>query len=79
MDLLLLDVGLPDGSGLDLLAELRADDRHPALPVIILTGAGYDDVLVRAVDLGASCVTKPFSPTKLRHMVEDLIGTAESS
>src|SRR5919112_4048468 len=47
-DLLLLDLALPDASGLDVLREVReadgADARFdPRLPVIVLTGSGADD------------------------------------
>jgi diguanylate cyclase (GGDEF)-like protein len=61
-DLLLLDVTLPDGSGLDLAASVRRMGAHAALPIIFLTGrdsmssrldgirAGGDDYLVKPVD-----------------------------
>jgi diguanylate cyclase (GGDEF)-like protein len=61
-DLLLLDVTLPDGNGIDLAAALRRAGAHTALPIILLTGrgsvssrvdgirAGADDYLVKPVD-----------------------------
>ncbi len=73
IDVLLLDVSLPDGSGLDYLAELRTSEETRELPVIVLTGAGYDNVLQQADALKALVVTKPFSPTKLRRMVADIV------
>ena len=61
-DLLLLDVNLPDGSGLDLLREIRAAGR--ALPVILLTANGME------TRIGADdYVTKPFSLAVLRARV----------
>jgi DNA-binding NarL/FixJ family response regulator len=52
-----LDVHLPDGSGLELLAALRAaGDR---LPVLIATGVFHHDVARRAASLDAACVFKP--------------------
>jgi DNA-binding response OmpR family regulator len=75
--MLLLDVRLPDGSGLDLLEELRQDPRFKDLPIIILTGIGEDNVVQRAESGGARCITKPFSPTKLGRMVADILGLPE--
>jgi diguanylate cyclase (GGDEF)-like protein len=61
-DLLLLDVALPEGSGLALAASVRRMEAHAALPIVFLTGrgsmqsrldgirAGGDDYLVKPVD-----------------------------
>lgn len=61
-DLLLLDVTLPEGNGLDLAASVRRMSAHAALPIVFLTGrdsmqsrldgirAGGDDYLVKPVD-----------------------------
>jgi DNA-binding response OmpR family regulator len=72
-DLVFLDIGLPDGSGLDFVDELAAADAAKDAPIVILTGAGYDDVLRRAMEAGARCVTKPFSPSKLRRLVGEIL------
>lgn len=50
-DALLLDLNLPDGSGLELLAELRR--QGSPLPVIVLTSAGDQDVVAAAMRAGA--------------------------
>jgi DNA-binding response OmpR family regulator len=71
-DLLLLDLALPDASGLDVLREIRgregSDARFdPELPVIVLTGMGADAERVRGLDLGADdYVVKPFHYPELR-------------
>src|ERR1044071_843462 len=57
-DLLLLDLALPDASGLDVLREIReadgADARFdPKLPVLVLTGRGADAERVRGLEFGA--------------------------
>src|SRR5262245_51964606 len=65
LDAMLLDLHLPDGSGLDLLAELRADAATQDLPVLVVTAEGEDHVLREVTALGALLLTKPFSPTKL--------------
>ena len=58
-DVVLLDLGLPDGSGEEFLGVLRR--KLPHLPVIILTARGQVEEKVRGLDLGANdYVTKPF-------------------
>ncbi|SEK44071.1 PAS domain S-box-containing protein/diguanylate cyclase (GGDEF) domain-containing protein [Atopomonas hussainii] len=51
-DLLLLDIHLPDGSGLDLLLELRA--QHFTQAIVMLTGHGDEESAVRALKAGAN-------------------------
>jgi two-component system, OmpR family, catabolic regulation response regulator CreB len=74
VDALLLDLHLPDGSGLDLLRELRAAPATRGLPVIVLTAEGEDRVLDEAEELAAAVLTKPFSPTKLIARIGALLG-----
>lgn len=64
-DAILLDLHLPDGSGVDFLRELRADTATRHLPVLILTGDDGDRLARDAKKLGAGLLTKPFSPSKL--------------
>jgi two-component system response regulator MprA len=57
-DLVIVDVGLPDGDGFDLLARIRAESD---VPVIMLTARGDVEDRVRGLDLGADdYVAKPF-------------------
>lgn len=66
--LVLLDINLPDGSGLDLLAELKATS--PELPVILLTANDTDMDIVEGLERGADdYITKPFSLSVLRARV----------
>lgn len=62
--LVLLDVGLPDGSGLDACREIRR--RHPALPVVFLSARGSETDKVVGLEIGGDdYVVKPFSPREL--------------
>ncbi len=66
LDLILLDIMLPNGSGLDLLAELRTLPHRRATPVFMLTAKGQIADRERAAALGATdFLTKPFSPKML--------------
>ena len=62
-DLVVLDLGLPDGDGADLLTALR---RVTSVPVIVLSGREDDDEKVALLDAGADdFITKPCSAAEL--------------
>lgn len=64
VDLVLLDVGLPDVDGFSLLAEIRRERRD--VPIIMLTARGEVEDRVRGLDLGANdYLPKPFAFTEL--------------
>jgi DNA-binding response OmpR family regulator len=76
--LVLLDLMMPQLSGLDVLERIRADERLKSLPCIILTAAGQEQQHRRALELGASeFMTKPFSPKKLYARAAELAGVAD--
>ena len=64
--LILLDLMLPDGSGLDLCRELKSDPKKNLIPIIILTAKDDEVDKVVGFELGADdYVTKPFSVREL--------------
>ena len=68
VSLVLLDINLPDGSGLDFLKELKVAD--PVRPVILLTANDTDMDIVAGLEQGADdYITKPFSLSVLRARV----------
>jgi len=73
-DLLLLDVRLPDGTGLDILKFMRESGN--TTPVIMLTGTTGLDIAVESVRLGArDYVTKPAKISYLLHSIRELLAT----
>ena len=77
--LAILDVGLPDGSGLDLCRDLRQGDNR-ALPIVMLTARGEELDRVLGLELGADdYITKPFSPRELCARVRSLLRRAALS
>jgi two-component system phosphate regulon response regulator PhoB len=73
-DLVLLDLNLPDGNGLDLLRDIRKD-LGAGVPVLVLSGLRQEEVVVRGLELGADdFVTKPFSPPELLARVSRCLG-----
>ncbi len=73
--LVLLDLMMPQLSGLEVLARMRGDPRWSSIPCVILTAAGQDQRYDEAMRLGASdFITKPFSPKRLFARVMELTG-----
>jgi two-component system phosphate regulon response regulator PhoB len=65
-DLVILDWMLPDRPGIDLLRDLRGEERTRSLPIILLTAKGAESDRVAGLDAGADdYVVKPFSPREL--------------
>ena len=68
--LILLDLYLPDMSGFDLLAAVKADPRLRRIPVVVMTSSHTETDVVRSYDLQASgYVTKPFDPADFARAV----------
>jgi two-component system KDP operon response regulator KdpE len=62
-DLVILDLGLPDGDGIDLIADLR---KWSSVPVIVLSARVSEEEKIRALDAGADdYLTKPFGVGEL--------------
>ena len=77
-DALLLDLGLPDGDGLDLLREVRK--HHTNLPVLILTARDELDDRVRGLDAGADdYLVKPFALAELTARLRALLRRAATT
>ncbi len=70
-DLILLDISLPDESGLDLCVRLQADSKTRDIPIIFITGAEQISQKVTAFSIGAEdYITKPFHPVELKARVD---------
>jgi two-component system, OmpR family, phosphate regulon response regulator OmpR len=76
-DALLLDLMLPDGDGLELTRELRADPRLQRLPLLMLTARGEPMDRIVGLELGADdYLPKPFEPRELLARIKALLRRA---
>lgn len=71
-DAVIIDMALPDASGLDLAAKLKEYD--PALRFVMCTSSAQDEVVQAALALGAKdFVTKPFQPDRIIQAVQKAV------
>jgi len=72
-DLVISDIVMPEMSGIELLTELQK--KNAALPVVMITGNAYEDVLKGARSAGASALlTKPFRISQIEQAMEEALG-----
>jgi two-component system, OmpR family, catabolic regulation response regulator CreB len=79
-DVLILDIGLPDGNGLDICKKMRSHIAHQHIPILILSAQGEEIDRILGLELGADdYVTKPFSPRELVARVNALLRRSAAS
>ncbi len=67
VDLMLLDMEMPELDGLGVLGQLKADDTYKALPIIVISGADQFEKTIKCIEMGAEdYLPKPFDPILLR-------------
>ena len=76
-DSLIVDVGLPDGSGFDLVVPAR--QKWPGIWVLVLTGLSEHAVVARAHELGVRYLLKPFDTDQLKVHVEETRARSSAS
>ena len=73
----ILDVQMPGGGGLSVLARIKADPKTSGLPVMMLTGERNAETVLQAMDAGADdYMVKPFMPDLLLERVSRLVNKA---
>ncbi len=78
VDLMILDMNMPDMHGMEVLKFLRSYSSYQALPVIVLTTRGDEATRLAALEQGAALyLTKPFEPGELAGRVRQLLGKTE--
>jgi two-component system chemotaxis response regulator CheY len=79
IDVVVLDLNMPDMHGLDVLRFIRSHRQYAALPVLVLTTRGDATSRDAAVHAGASAfMTKPFSAPSLAITVKELLANVDA-
>lgn len=79
VDLMIVDLTMPEMDGLTVLRQLRASSLHHSLPVIMLTASGKQQDRHQAQKAGVDAfLTKPTAPWQLASVVDDLLVRSQS-
>ncbi len=77
VDLMILDMNMPDMHGMEVLDFVRRYPSYRHIPVIVLTTRGDDESRAAALKAGAATyMTKPFPPAALAGQARELLGAA---
>lgn len=73
-DLLVIDIGLPDMNGIELIDKIKRSNFLKHIPIIVLSGANKSDVRIDALKAGAEYfMLKPFNPSEFELVVQKFI------
>lgn len=79
VQLMVLDLNMPDMHGIDVLNFVRRQQQYRNLPIVVLTTRGDDASRQTAEQAGATMyLTKPFTPQVLATAVRELLNTADA-
>ncbi len=80
VELMVLDLNMPDMHGLEVLGFVRGHQRYRRVPIIVLTTRGDDSSRTAALQAGATAfMTKPFAPGALAAQARQLLDAATTS
>jgi two-component system, chemotaxis family, chemotaxis protein CheY len=80
IDLILLDINMPNMNGLEFLAEMRSDPANADVCVIIVSTEGKDEDAARGLEAGATAyIAKPFRREEILDVITRLEGTGNAA
>jgi two-component system, chemotaxis family, chemotaxis protein CheY len=80
IDLMVLDLNMPDMHGVEVLGFVRAQKKYSSLPILVLTTRGDETSRSAALAAGATAfMTKPFTPADLSARARDLLRLTSAS
>jgi DNA-binding response OmpR family regulator len=79
-DLLVIDIGLPDMNGIELIDKIKRSNFLKHIPIIVLSGANKSDVRIEALKAGAEYfMLKPFNPTEFDIVIQKFLDKSKSA
>jgi len=79
IDLILLDINMPNMTGLEFLAEMRADSANAGTKVVIISTEGREEDTARGLEAGADAyISKPFRTEQILEVISRLASSSPS-
>lgn len=78
-DVVVLDVGMPEVDGFELLSRIRDQVDQPELPAVFLSGQVESEDITKGRSLGATYLTKPFVASALLSAIERLLAARDTA
>jgi len=76
VDLIITDLVMPGLTGIELIQQLRQEDRYKHLPVLMISGKANPEDIVEVAQLGIQgFLAKPFNPTELKGKIQTILKT----
>ena len=74
-DLVITDLNMPYANGFEIVSLIRSQEKHKAIPVIVITSMGRESVIAQCFSTGATdFIRKPIKPDELHVRVRKLLG-----
>jgi DNA-binding response OmpR family regulator len=74
-DLVITDLNMPYANGYEVMNRIRSQERHQAVPVIVITSMASESIISQCFDIGANdFVRKPIMPHELHIRIKKLLG-----
>jgi len=79
IDLVLIDINMPEMNGIEFLKNIKSNELHKNIPVVMITTEGSDLKVEEAFSYGAGgYIKKPFTPEAIKKTLTDIIGEPET-
>jgi two-component system chemotaxis response regulator CheY len=80
IDLLFLDLNMPNMSGLDLITEMRADSRLSRIPICVVSSESTESRQAQLSELGVQgFIRKPFTPEQIRGVIQSILTVSRAA
>lgn len=80
VDLLFLDLNMPNMNGLELITEMRVDTRLARIPICVVSSEATDSRREQLSELGVQgYIRKPFTPEQIRGVIQSILTIAEAA
>lgn len=80
IDLLFLDLNMPNMSGLELIEEMRVDSKMARIPICVVSSEATESRMAQLSELGVQgYIKKPFTPEQIRGVIQSILSISKAA